>query len=38
VDSIPQSTIRWIFETKELQNKYDGSLSLNEIDWLSLQA
>jgi len=23
VDSIPQSIIRWIFETKELQNKYD---------------
>ena len=36
VDSIPQSTIRWIFETKELQNKYDGSLTLNKIDCLSM--
>ena len=36
VDSIPQSIIRWIFETKELENKYDGSLTLNEIDCLSM--
>ena len=36
VDSIPQSIIRWIFETKELQNKYDGSLALNKIDCLSM--
>ena len=36
VDSIPQSTIRWIFETKELENKYDGSLTLNNIDCLSM--
>ena len=36
VDSIPQSTMRWIFETKELQIKYDGSLTLNEIDCLSM--
>ena len=36
VDSIPQSLIRWIFETKELQNKYDGSLTLNKIDCLSM--
>jgi outer membrane protein assembly factor BamA len=31
-----QSIIRWIFETKELQNKYDGSLTLNKIDCLSM--
>jgi hypothetical protein len=31
VNSIPQSIIRWIFETKELQNKYDGSLTLKDI-------
>jgi hypothetical protein len=36
VDSIPQSFIRWIFETRELQNKYDGSLTLNQIDCLSM--
>jgi hypothetical protein len=36
VDSIPQSIIRWIFETNELQNKYDGSLTLNTIDCLSM--
>jgi outer membrane protein assembly factor BamA len=36
VDSIPHSIIRWIFETKELQNKYDGSLTLNKIDCLSM--
>ena len=36
VDSIPQSIIRWIFETKELQNKYDGSLTLDKIDCLSM--
>ena len=36
VDSIPQSTIRWTFENKELQNKYDGSLTLNKIDCLSM--
>ena len=36
VDSIPQSTIRRIFETKELQNKYDGGLTLNQIDCLSM--
>jgi len=36
VDSIPQSIIRWIFETKELQNKYDGSLTLNKIDCQSM--
>jgi hypothetical protein len=36
VDSIPQSIISWIFETKELQNKYDGSLTLNKIDCLSM--
>ena len=36
VDSIPQSIIRWIFETKELQNKYDGNLALNKIDGLSM--
>jgi hypothetical protein len=36
VDSIPQSIIRWIFETKELQNKYDGSLTLDNIDCLSM--
>ena len=36
VDSIPQSIINWIFETKELQNKYDGSLTLNRIDCLSM--
>jgi hypothetical protein len=36
VDSIPQSFIRWIFETRELQNKYDGSLALNQIDCLSM--
>jgi hypothetical protein len=36
VDSIPQSSIMWIFETKELQNKYDGSLTLNKIDCLAM--
>ena len=36
VDSIPQSLIRWIFETKELQNKYDDSLKLNNIECLSM--
>jgi len=36
VYSIPQSFIRWIFETKELQNKYDGSLTLNKLDCLSM--
>ena len=36
VDSIPQSIIRWIFETKELQNKYDGSLTQNKINVLSM--
>ena len=38
VDSIPQSIINWIFETKELQNKYDHdvSLTLNKIDCLSM--
>ena len=36
VDSIPQSNISWIFENKELQNKYDGSLTLNKIDCLSM--
>jgi hypothetical protein len=36
VDSIPHSIIRWIFETKELQNKSDGSLTVNKIDCLSL--
>lgn len=36
VYSIPQSTIRWIFETNELQNKYDGSLTLDKIDCLSM--
>jgi hypothetical protein len=36
VDSIPQSIIRWIFETKELQNKYDDSLKINKIDCLSM--
>jgi hypothetical protein len=36
VDSIPQSIISWIFETKELQNKYDYSLTLNKIDCLSM--
>jgi hypothetical protein len=36
VDSIPRSIIRWIFETKELQNKYDGGLTLNQIDCLSM--
>jgi hypothetical protein len=36
VDSIPQSIIRWIFETKELQNNYDGNLALNKIDCLSM--
>ena len=36
VDSIPQSIIRWIFETKELQNKSDGSFTLNQIDCLSM--
>ena len=36
VDSIPQSIIRWIFETKELQNRYNGSLTLNKIDCLSM--
>ena len=36
VDSIPQSIISWIFETKELQTKYDGSLTLNKIDCLSM--
>jgi hypothetical protein len=28
--------MRWIFETKELQIKYDGSLTINEIDCLSM--
>ena len=36
VDSIPQSIIRWIFETKELQNKYNGSFTLNKIYCLSM--
>ena len=36
VDSIPQSIIRWIFEIKELQNKYDGSITLNKINCLSM--
>ena len=36
VDSIPQSIISWIFEIKELQNKYDGSLTFNKIDCLSM--
>jgi hypothetical protein len=36
VESIPQSNIRWIFEAKELQNKYDGSLTLNKVDCLSM--
>ena len=36
VDSIPQSIISWIFENKELQHKYDGSLTLNKIDCLSM--
>lgn len=36
VDSSPQSIIRWIFEIKELQNKYDGSLTLNKINFLSM--
>ena len=36
VDSIPLSIIRWIFETKELQNKHDGGLTLNQIDCLSM--
>ena len=36
VDSIPQSIIRWIFETKKIQNKYDGSLTLNKINCLSM--
>jgi hypothetical protein len=36
VDSIPQSIIGWIFEAQELQNKYDGSLTLNKIDCLSM--
>jgi hypothetical protein len=36
VDSIPQSIISWIFEAKELQNRYDGSLTLNTIDCLSM--
>ena len=35
-DSSPQSIIRWIFEIKELQHKYDGSLTLNEINCLSM--
>ena len=34
VDSIPQSIISWIFETKKLQNRYNGSLTLNKIDCL----
>ena len=36
VDSIPQSNISWLFESKELQNKYHGSLTLNKIDCLSM--
>ena len=36
VDNIPQSIIGWIFEIKELQNKYDGSLTLNKINCLSM--
>jgi hypothetical protein len=36
VDSTPQSIIRWIFETKELQNNYDGNLTLYNIDCLSM--
>ena len=36
VDSIPQSIIRWIFEIKELQNKYDGSITMNKINCLSM--
>ena len=36
VDSMPQSIISWKFETKELENKYDGSLTLNKIDCLSM--
>lgn len=36
VDSIPKSIIRWIFETKELQNKYDDSLKLSNIECLSM--
>ena len=36
VDSIPQSIIRWIFENKELQNKYDGSITLNKTYCLSM--
>jgi hypothetical protein len=36
VDSIPQSIISWIFENKELQNKYVDSLALNKIDCLSM--
>ena len=36
VDGIPQSIIRWVFETKELQKKYDGSLTLNKINCLSM--
>jgi outer membrane protein assembly factor BamA len=36
VDNSPQSIISWIFETKELQNKYDGSLTPNKIDCLSM--
>jgi hypothetical protein len=36
VYSIPQSIISWIFEIKELQNKYDGSLALNKINCLSM--
>ena len=36
VDSIPQSIIRWIFADNEPQNKYDGSLTFNKIDCLSM--
>jgi hypothetical protein len=30
-----QSSV-WIFETKEIQNNYDGNLPLNKIDCLSM--
>lgn len=36
VESIPQSIIRWKFEARELQYKYDGSLTLNKIECLSM--